>query len=55
MKMEAEQTNTTVSDKTKKNKTLLQIIYTYIKIKVVPVHAYRNRGMAPLILNLRRH
>ena len=46
--MEAEQTNKTVSDKTNDNKTLLQIIYTYIKDK-----AYRIRGLAPLILNLR--
>ena len=55
MKMEAEQTNTTVSDKTNNNKTPLQIIYTYTKVKAVPVNVYRSRGMAPLILILRRH
>jgi len=39
MKMETEQANTTVSAKTNNNKTLLQIIHTYIKLKAVPVHA----------------
>ena len=51
--MEAVQTNTSMSDKINNNKILLQIIYTYIKVKAVPVQAYGSRGMAPLILNLR--